>query len=344
MSVLSDPAAHDRVRAVAWRDGALELLDQRLLPAREFPMDEAGRTRFRGRFRETFEGDPSRCTVYKDVSNGIAPAGIEYYLPLFFEQTATVFDYLGEQAALVLHGEVDAALDEFLTDKQKQGLKPLSIDTLGYRLRHFLPLAQRVSNFSADQARQLYEAETVKTTRFGHVTRAQTHRKLLGAAKMFFCWAVSRKYSRANPFAAVKPVGKPRVGKDQLRIDEARRLTQVLLSAAEKGEEGAVATYTQLVLGLRTSEVLAGSFAGTDQIEKFNARSGMRTLAHFNDIDAIRKSRLKKATLFELDDVPELDAVRAEYMRLAQMLWDGVEPADAKPLKDREIFDLLGFD
>ena len=151
---------------------------------------------------------------------------------------------------------IETAIEEFLTDKQKQGLKPLSIDTLGYRLRHFLPLAQRVSNFSADQARQLYEAETVKTTRFGHVTRAQTHWKLLGAAKMFFCWAVSRKYSRANPFAAVKPVGKPRVGKDQLRIDEARRLTQVLLSAAEVGEEGAVATYMQLVLGLRTSEVL----------------------------------------------------------------------------------------
>jgi transcription-repair coupling factor (superfamily II helicase) len=57
----------------------------RLLPAREFPLDEAGRTRFRGRYRETFEGDPSRSPIYKDVSNGIAPAGIEYYLPLFFD-------------------------------------------------------------------------------------------------------------------------------------------------------------------------------------------------------------------------------------------------------------------
>jgi transcription-repair coupling factor (superfamily II helicase) len=70
----------------------------RLLPAREFPMDETGRTRFRGRFRETFEGDPSRCMVYKDVSNGIAPAGIEYYLPLFFDETATLFDYLPDSA------------------------------------------------------------------------------------------------------------------------------------------------------------------------------------------------------------------------------------------------------
>src|SRR5690606_41439007 len=66
----------------------------RMLPAREFPLDEPARVRFRSRFRETFEGDPSRSTIYKDVSNGIAPAGIEYYLPLFFEDTATLGDYL----------------------------------------------------------------------------------------------------------------------------------------------------------------------------------------------------------------------------------------------------------
>src|SRR5689334_11627051 len=58
--------------------------DVRLLPAREFPLDEAGRTRFRGRFREAFEGDPSRSPLYKDVSAGVVPGGIEYYLPLFF--------------------------------------------------------------------------------------------------------------------------------------------------------------------------------------------------------------------------------------------------------------------
>ena len=66
----------------------------RLLPAREFPLDDAGRTRFRGRYREVFEGDPSRSALYKDVSNGIAPGGIEYYLPLFFDSTATLSDYL----------------------------------------------------------------------------------------------------------------------------------------------------------------------------------------------------------------------------------------------------------
>jgi transcription-repair coupling factor (superfamily II helicase) len=90
----------------------------RLLPAREFPMDEAGRNRFRRGFRDTFEGDPSRSRIYKDVSNGVAPAGIEYYLPLFFEQTATLFDYLPGGATVCMHGDVHRALTEFWQDAQ----------------------------------------------------------------------------------------------------------------------------------------------------------------------------------------------------------------------------------
>ncbi|WP_041657326.1 transcription-repair coupling factor [Azoarcus sp. KH32C] len=92
----------------------------RMLPAREFPMDDAGRTRFRSRFRETFEGDPSRVSLYKDVSNGIAPAGVEYYLPLFFEETATLFDYLPKDAVVVLHRDVPAAIEEFWRDTRSR--------------------------------------------------------------------------------------------------------------------------------------------------------------------------------------------------------------------------------
>src|SRR5471032_1451327 len=88
----------------------------RLLPGREFPMDEAARTTFRNRWREQFEGDPSRSVVYKDISSGIASAGIEYYLPLFFEETATLFDYLPQGAALALVGDIDAAIKRFWTD------------------------------------------------------------------------------------------------------------------------------------------------------------------------------------------------------------------------------------
>jgi transcription-repair coupling factor (superfamily II helicase) len=92
----------------------------RMLPAREFPLDEAGRTHFRGRYRETFEGDPSRSPIYKDVSNGIAPAGIEYYLPLFFDKTALVFDYLPKDTVLCLHHDVPGAIREFWADTQSR--------------------------------------------------------------------------------------------------------------------------------------------------------------------------------------------------------------------------------
>ena len=92
----------------------------RLLPAREFPMDEAGRARFRGRYREAVEGDPSRSAIYKDVSAGIAPGGIEYYLPLFFDETATLFDYLPPSAALFLHRDVPAAIRDFWRDTQSR--------------------------------------------------------------------------------------------------------------------------------------------------------------------------------------------------------------------------------
>jgi len=92
----------------------------RLLPGREFPLDEAARVAFRGRWRETFEGDPSRCGVYRDIGNGIASAGIEYYLPLFFEQTATLFDYLPADSLLVLHGPIEAAAQRFWTETSER--------------------------------------------------------------------------------------------------------------------------------------------------------------------------------------------------------------------------------
>ena len=61
-------------------------------------------------------------------------------------------------------------------------------------------------------------------------------------------------------------------------------------------------------------------------------------------LDVIRRSRLKKSTLFELDDSPELQSVQHEYLQLAARLWAGTDPVAPQALKDREIFDLLGFD
>ncbi|HKK13370.1 MAG TPA: transcription-repair coupling factor [Gammaproteobacteria bacterium] len=85
----------------------------RLLPAREFPLDGPAVTRFRQAYRATFEGDPQASPVYRDVSQGIAPGGIEYYLPLFFEHTATLFDYLPAAALFALLPETPDASGDF---------------------------------------------------------------------------------------------------------------------------------------------------------------------------------------------------------------------------------------
>ncbi len=81
-----------------------------LLPAREFPLNEESIKAFRHKLRERFPIDPRHCAIYQDLKQGATPAGIEYYLPLFFEQTATLFDYLGERALVVMtEGVLDAA-------------------------------------------------------------------------------------------------------------------------------------------------------------------------------------------------------------------------------------------
>jgi transcription-repair coupling factor (superfamily II helicase) len=92
----------------------------RLLPGREFPMDDAARAKFRNRWRELLDGDPTKSRIYKDIGNGVATAGIEYYLPLFFDDTATVFDYLGKEATVVLHGDLEPAFQHFWQDTKER--------------------------------------------------------------------------------------------------------------------------------------------------------------------------------------------------------------------------------
>ena len=95
---------------------------------------------------------------------------------------------------------------------------------------------------------------------------------------------------------------------------------------------------------VRLGGVIANRSAATDQIDKYNDKIGLKLAAHFPDLDVIRRSRLKKSTLFEMEHSPELELVQKEYMRLAAALWLGSEPMSAVPMKDRDIFDLLGFD
>ena len=98
---------------------SVEKVDEiRLLPAHEFPMDKQARSAFCSRWRETFEGDPSKVTLYKDIENGIAAPGVENYLPLFFDETETLFDYIGSDASLILLDDVNSAIEHF--DKETE--------------------------------------------------------------------------------------------------------------------------------------------------------------------------------------------------------------------------------
>ena len=95
---------------------------------------------------------------------------------------------------------------------------------------------------------------------------------------------------------------------------------------------------------VRLGGVIANRSSGTDEIDRFNEAVGLQRLAHFPDLDVIRRSRLKKSTLFEMEDTAGLEAVKQEYLGLAQALWDGVDELDVAPMKDRDLFDFLGFD
>ncbi len=95
----------------------------RLMPAREFPFTKEAISHFRQSWRENFEGDPLRSQVYKDVSQNITPNGIEYYLPLFFEETHTLFNYIPKSALFVFHGDIETASEnawDDITDRYEQ--------------------------------------------------------------------------------------------------------------------------------------------------------------------------------------------------------------------------------
>jgi transcription-repair coupling factor (superfamily II helicase) len=189
----------------------------RLLPAREFPTDDASRTRFRAQFREAFEGDPSRSTVYKDVSNGTIPPGIEYFLPLFFEDTATLFDYLPEGTRVALHGEVHPELTEFSRDAASR-FKLLA----GDRSRPVLP-----------PSRLFLDAEAF----YGEVKRFQRAELQLAGARALPEVAVERR--AADPLHKLKAwlaqFGKSGGGRVLLLAESPGRRETLLQSFAEYG-------------------------------------------------------------------------------------------------------------
>ncbi|MEL6289942.1 MAG: ferredoxin:protochlorophyllide reductase (ATP-dependent) iron-sulfur ATP-binding protein [Pseudomonadota bacterium] len=94
---------------------------------------------------------------------------------------------------------------------------------------------------------------------------------------------------------------------------------------------------------VRLAGCIANRSRDTDEVDKYCDRVGFKRIAHLPDLDAIRLSRLNKRTLFEMDATDEVVDVQKEYVRLAETLWNGTEPLAPAPIKDREIFELLGF-
>ncbi len=96
---------------------SIEQIDQiKLLPAREFPLTKEAIALFKTNWRESFDVKPKNCPIYQDVSNGYAPAGIEYYLPFFFDKTSTLFDYLPEDSLIISEGALESKCHEFWQD------------------------------------------------------------------------------------------------------------------------------------------------------------------------------------------------------------------------------------
>ncbi|MEM6438175.1 MAG: ferredoxin:protochlorophyllide reductase (ATP-dependent) iron-sulfur ATP-binding protein [Pseudomonadota bacterium] len=95
---------------------------------------------------------------------------------------------------------------------------------------------------------------------------------------------------------------------------------------------------------VRLAGCVANRSRETDEVDRYCSTVGFKRLAHLPDIDAIRRSRLKKKTLFQMDDAEDVVQVRKEYVRLAETLWAGTDPLAPAPMEDRDIFELLGFD
>jgi len=95
---------------------------------------------------------------------------------------------------------------------------------------------------------------------------------------------------------------------------------------------------------VRLGGVILNRSAGADEVDRYCEQTGLKRVAHIRDLDAVRRSRLKKCTLFEMEASPEVEAVQNEYLSLADRLWLGFPPIEAQPMKDRDLFEFLGFD
>jgi integrase len=144
---------------------------------------------------------------------------------------------------------IGETIEEFLEYKRKRGCNERTLRTVQDKLLPFLPSDLTLGSITPQKAEHLYEAQTEKVA-------VATHHKNLRNAKAFFGYCVKQKYIPDNPFADVQAVGKANAGKPQLRTDEARKLSDFLIHEASRGDARALALMVQVLLGLRSGEVL----------------------------------------------------------------------------------------
>ncbi len=182
----------------------------KLLPAKEFPFDETAISRFRNSWHNTFNVDVRRCAVYQDVSSYIVPNGVEYYLPFFFSELGTLFDYLPENTLLVLDAEVDVSARHHLADVaeryeslrhdiERPILPPsqlfLSIEELGARFNQYprLLLDNNAAKHTAEfNTRAL--PDLLANARAGNATAAlQAHLETVSSPVLFVAESAGRR-------------------------------------------------------------------------------------------------------------------------------------------------------
>jgi len=145
-----------------------------LLPAREFPLNKEAITQFRNAFRARFEGDPQKANVYRDVTNGLATPGIEYYIPLFFEETISLFDYLPNTTLLMTTDEVNAEVETFwseITERYENGRHDLEHPLLSPH-EVFIPTNEVFSHFKRFPRVELQHFEFEQPQAINYATEA----------------------------------------------------------------------------------------------------------------------------------------------------------------------------
>lgn len=143
---------------------------------------------------------------------------------------------------------IGEAVDEYIEYKRKRGCGARTLHTVRIKLA-FLPAEKRLNSITPQTAEALYTSQTEQVA-------AATHHKNLRDAKAFYRYCCKQKYVSLNPFIDVQAIGRANAGKLQLRQDEARKLTNYLINKAQSGDRFALALLVQILLGLRSAEVL----------------------------------------------------------------------------------------